>query len=133
MDRPHTFVAKLGDRYEIHKEHSGNFNYILCSVRRRPNREERKTMTQTERVEGVPCPPERVTFRGDREVVYTVYTKDESCGRGEYLEEIDIALPKGMFRHWKKVVTEMAEAILKAEYDPSLRVAKVVERFGIYW
>ena len=61
--------------------------------------------------------------------VYTVYTKADWCERGEYAEEIDIEVGS---RTSRAEVKRIATAVLAAEYEPGMRPAKVVERFGMF-
>lgn len=50
----------------------------------------------------------------------TVLTKDPLCKRGEYAEEIDVmANTSGHARN-------IANIVLKKEYEPDLRVSKIV-------
>ena len=67
--------------------------------------------------------------------LFTVYTKDEHCGRGEYAEEIDIILGRNYAspRRSRAAVRNIAKVILAAEYDEGLRVSRIVERFGMFW
>lgn len=51
--------------------------------------------------------------------VFTIFTKDEHCGRGEYAEEIDVRADNvGQARR-------IANQVLKAGYEPGLRIARV--------
>jgi hypothetical protein len=51
---------------------------------------------------------------------FTVFTKDDTCKRGEYLEEIDVmADTVGLARN-------IARFILDRDYIPGLRIARVV-------
>jgi len=51
---------------------------------------------------------------------FTVLTKDETCGRGEYAEELDILA--GTVGEAKKI----ARVILDADYEPGLRISRVL-------
>ena len=106
-----------GYRSEIHQQQYGNRNYVVVVVPpafaplgvmqyRAPVREYRRTS-----------------------IVYTVYTKADWCERGEYAEEIDIEVGS---RTSRAEVKRIATAVLAAEYEPGLRPAKVVERFGMF-
>ena len=66
--------------------------------------------------------------------LFTVFTKDEHCGRGEYAEEIDIILGRNYVsrRRSRAAVRNIAKVILAAEYDEGLRVSRIVERFGMF-
>lgn len=93
-----------GYRSEIHQQQYGNRNYVVVVVT--PGRGYHRSST-----------------------VYTVYTKADWCERGEYAEEIDIEVGS---RTSRAEVKRIATAVLAAEYEPGLRPAKVVERFGIF-
>lgn len=75
------------------------------------------------------------TTRDDREIVtdlvgevFTAFTKDASCGRGEYGDEIDVMVSNrpGMATRAKKIAT----LAIEHHYVKGLRVSKVVRRFG---
>lgn len=60
--------------------------------------------------------------------VVTVYTKDEYCKRGEYSEEIDVAISgRGMGK-----VKRIAQAVIDEYYEPGLRIARLEFRGPIY-
>ena len=64
-------------------------------------------------------------YRLDRPGPYTqsnwcVLTKDDTCGRGEYAEEIDVMADT------KTHAKQVAEAVMAAEFVPELRVARIV-------
>lgn len=65
--------------------------------------------------------------------VFTVFTKDAKCGRGEYAEELDVLAQAGSYRRRASTTAKkIAEVVLKAEYEEGLRVTKAVERFGLF-
>ena len=92
-------------RLSVHQQLYGNHNYILVD-------------SEGRRYED-----------GD---TYTVFTKDDACGRGEYAEELDIQLARGRSKGQDAKVRRIAEAVLASEYVPGLRVAKIVKRYGIF-
>ena len=50
---------------------------------------------------------------------WTIFTKDENCGRGEYAEELDVyASTQGEAR-------KIAQTVLDRDYDEGLRIARV--------
>jgi len=57
--------------------------------------------------------------------LWTVYTKDSECGRGDYADEIDVLISVGGRATEAKKV---AHAAIQAHYSPDLRVAKAVPR-----
>jgi len=78
------------------------------------------------------CPqwhPLRRVKETEPQHTFTVYTKDASCGRGEYAEEIDVLCHRRSATEAKKV----AAAALECDYEPGLRPVRAVERFGLYW
>ena len=63
--------------------------------------------------------------------VYTVFTKDANCGRGDYAEEIDVEIAQFSPRNGSLAKAKrIAAAVLAAEYQPGLRISKVVRRYG---
>ena len=59
--------------------------------------------------------------------VFTVFTKDKDCKRGEYREEIDVAVPSrvhGTLSAAKRV----AQAALDYDYEPGLWWSRAVRR-----
>jgi len=95
-------------QYELHCNRLGQ--YLLVSVLTSPEGKVRRE----------PC---------DGGDVYTVFTKDAKCGRGEYVEELDILIGRDV-RHPRAMVRKIAEAAIAAEYEAGLRVSKMVARFG---
>jgi hypothetical protein len=60
------------------------------------------------------------THRGRH--LFTILTKDSSCGRGQYSEEFDVlAVSKGE-------AIKIAQAVLDHDYEPGLRISRVVWR-----
>jgi hypothetical protein len=57
--------------------------------------------------------------------VATILTKDDTCGRGEYFEEIDVLVERGT-RHKEAAARKVAQAAIDAEYDDSCKIAKVI-------
>ena len=63
--------------------------------------------------------------------LYTVYCKDDCCGRGQYGEELDIIVSncRVTFR-----IKRMVQAIIDAEYQADVRFGKMVgPRVGLYF
>jgi hypothetical protein len=59
--------------------------------------------------------------------LFTVYTKDDSCKRGEYLEEIDVLADT------KTQAQRIATTVLQHEYEDGLRASRtVVLQFNVY-
>ncbi len=56
--------------------------------------------------------------------VYTVFCKMPYDGRGEYSEEIDVAVPSRSVTAAKRA----AQKAIDADYDPELRPVRVVYR-----
>jgi hypothetical protein len=102
---------------EVHQQQYGNHNYVLVDV-------------LLDRTTGKPTGQKRI---GEGGPVYTVFTKDAHCGRGEYAEGLDIELSQHYRRRGEAAtVRRIAEAVLAAEYEPGLRVTRIVERFGMF-
>jgi len=59
--------------------------------------------------------------------LWTVFTKDPSCGKGEYSEELDVLVP---YQHSDRGVQALhvAQAVIDAEYDAELRPTRAVFR-----
>ena len=54
--------------------------------------------------------------------IFTILTKDATCGRGEYADELDVlAVSKGE-------ATKIAQAVLDHDYEPGLKMSRVVWR-----
>ena len=51
--------------------------------------------------------------------LFTIYTKDEFCGKGEYAEELDV------YANTPGKAKTIAEKMLKENYEPGLRVARI--------
>lgn len=115
------FVALIREdahgRHEVHQQEYGNRNFI--TVTRRKDRETGELLPPT---------------LNDGGKVFTVYTKDEHCGRGDYADELDIELDRnGRRRGSRAQVKRIADVVLAAEYEKGLRVSRIVERFGIFF
>jgi hypothetical protein len=54
--------------------------------------------------------------------LWTVFIKDAHCGRGEYAEELDV------LAHTMAGARKVAEAALARDYEPGVRVARIVKR-----
>jgi len=107
-------VAKNCSRYrlEVHKQLKGNMNYVIVRV----------PVDEFGEQNGEPI----VLDDGD---VYTVLTKDDSCGRGDYAEELDVQVDS---HEGIAAAKRIAQMVLEAEYEPGLRVARVIRRVGMF-
>jgi hypothetical protein len=56
---------------------------------------------------------------GEGRRLWTVFTKDVTCRRGEYAEELDI------FADTPGCARKLAKKILNEYYDPELRISRV--------
>jgi hypothetical protein len=59
---------------------------------------------------------------------FTVFCKDETCGRGEYIEQIDVSTS----RRSKAEAMRVAAAAIDAHYTEGVRAFKVVLRHGMF-
>lgn len=59
---------------------------------------------------------------------WTIYTKDADCKRGDFAEEIDVRTSKRSVAAAKKV----AQAALERDYEPGLRISRVVNRVELF-
>ncbi len=112
------FVARLSRSArgceEVHQQKHGNMNYVL--VFRLDDGRNGKTTVH------------------DGGAILTVFTKDASCGRGEYAEELDVQLgtnhPRGLAE-----VKRIAQAVLDSSFytvfggTSALRISKIVRRW----
>jgi len=62
-------------------------------------------------------------FLGEKpgKYLFTVYTKDHTCKRGEYAEEIDVACQNNSLGEARRV----AQAAIDADYEPELRISRI--------
>ncbi len=61
--------------------------------------------------------------------VYTCFTKDQYCGRGDYSEEIDVAVLSRPARYGELAEAKrVVQAALDYDYEPGLRWSRFVYR-----
>jgi len=120
------YIGEFNSRYDLMQENGRNFNYVLVDKVERVGRKQRcpkaaKSRSEQRRAHAI--------YRINDGVTWTAFTKDDSCGRGEFAEELDITVPlRSRAAHVKRI----ASRILELEFDAGLRVSKVVKRFGMF-
>ena len=95
---------------EVHQQQYGNRNYVI--VHKRYDETTGRLVSS------------KIQEGGS---VYTAFTKDTACGPDDYTEGIDIELGRGT-KGSRAYVRQIAEAVLKAEYQPGLRVCSIAEQ-----
>lgn len=51
--------------------------------------------------------------------LWTIFTKDKNCKRGDYAEELDVVATS------QTQARQIAEAVLEREYEPGLRISRI--------